>query len=77
MTRRSVQALAEMLGANIGVEKALDVVQRAAGELHLDPAALSRDDALAVLERVAAEPGLVGITARFAKSRVHLQWSAV
>jgi hypothetical protein len=31
---------------------------------------------LEVLERIASQPGLVGITARFAKSRVLLKWNA-
>ena len=35
---------------------------------------LSRDQALHLLEVVAEQPGLVGITGRFAKSRVLLQW---
>jgi hypothetical protein len=72
---RTTKALAAMIGANLGQEKALAVVERATSDLRLDPAALSRDDALAVLEKVAQEPGIVGITARFAKSRVHLTWT--
>ena len=34
---------------------------------------LDKKQALAVLEQVAQTPGLVGITARFAKSRLYLR----
>jgi hypothetical protein len=35
---------------------------------------LDREQALIVLEKIAETQGLVGITARFAKTKVHLRW---
>jgi hypothetical protein len=58
-----------LLSAGVGMEKAEASVNAAIGELNLDPSTLTRAQALAVLERVAAEPGILGVTARFAKSR--------
>jgi hypothetical protein len=67
--------LVEMLGHSLGAEVAEAAVQRAARELSLGPR-ISRAQALMVLEVVAQEPGIVGIAARFAKSRVHLVWGS-
>jgi hypothetical protein len=65
--------LASLLSANLGAEKAGELVGIAAGELAFgDP--LTTTQCLDVLERIAAQPGLVGIAARFAKSRVLLRW---
>jgi hypothetical protein len=65
--------LASLLSANLGSEKANELVGIAAGELQLgDP--LTTTQCLDVLERIAGQPGLVGIAARFAKSRVLLRW---
>ena len=73
MTRVEVDHLARLLGKAVGDEKALDVVRSACDALGLDSRhALSLGEALDVLERIAAQPGIVGITARFAKSRLHL-----
>jgi hypothetical protein len=36
--------------------------------------ALTSEDAQAIFEHIAQESGLVGIAARFAKSRVALRW---
>ncbi len=66
--------LASLLSQNLGTEKANELVSAAARELGFgDP--LSTSQCLEILERVAAQPGLVGIAARFAKSRVLLRWS--
>jgi len=35
-----------------------------------------REQTLQVLERIAQQPDLVGIAARFVKSRVHLPWGS-
>ena len=37
---------------------------------------LADQEALRILEHIASQPGLVGISARFAKGRVHLRWSS-
>jgi hypothetical protein len=64
-----------MLSPSIGLEKAQECVSDAIRELALSPLGLTRADALAILEILAQEPGIIGVTARFAKSRVHLKWS--
>ncbi len=63
-----------MLSSSIGLEKADACVVEAIRALALDPSGLTRDGALAVLELVAKQSGIVGVTARFAKSRVYLKW---
>jgi hypothetical protein len=65
--------LAALLSQNLGMEKALDLVGSAAKELSIG-AELSMEQGLEILERIAVQPGLVGIAARFAKSRVLLRW---
>jgi hypothetical protein len=64
--------LAKFLSASMGREKAEECVGGAAASLGLG-ATFSHDDALRVLEAVATQPGIVGITARFAKSRLLLR----
>lgn len=66
--------LVRLLSPSLGQQKAEALVKQAADELKLRSDSLARSDALRVMERIADQPGLVGITARFAKSRVHL-WS--
>jgi hypothetical protein len=68
--------LAGHLSQALGQEKALAEVQAAARELGLSPLGVRRQDALAILDRIAGAPGIVGITARFAKSRLHLKWAS-
>jgi hypothetical protein len=62
-----------LLSQSIGDDKASAIVDEAAQALGYG-ASLDREQALLVLERIAQSPGLVGIAARFAKSRVHLVW---
>ena len=69
------QALADMLSRSIGLAKAVAMVDDAALQLGVGPY-LNREDALRLLEHMAQQAGIVGITARFAKSRVHLVWGA-
>lgn len=63
-----------LLSGTLGEEKATAIVDEAAQALGYG-ASLNRDQALSVLEHIAQSSGLVGIAARFAKSRVHLVWS--
>lgn len=70
----SDQELASHLASALGEAKALEVVRTAAGQLQLSPEQMNRAQALQVLEVVAKEPGLVGVSARFVKSRLILQW---
>lgn len=65
--------LAALLSQNLGMEKALDLVGVAAKDLSFG-AELTMEQGLEILERIAVQPGLVGIAARFAKSRVLLRW---
>jgi hypothetical protein len=64
--------LVRLLAPNIGMERAATAIQGAAAAVSLQEP-LTQDQALAVLEHIAVEPGLVGITARFAKSRLILR----
>ncbi len=75
MQLRTHPELAAMLSQNLGLEKALDLVSAAAKELNFG-AELSLEQGLAVLELVAGQPGLIGIAARFAKSRALLRWNS-
>ncbi|MCA9641811.1 MAG: hypothetical protein H6718_08705 [Polyangiaceae bacterium] len=72
--RIDASTLVELLAPALGKQAAQEAVDHARmviGETRPD---LSRDQALHLLEVVAEQPGLVGITGRFAKSRVLLQW---
>lgn len=65
--------VAARLAPSLGEEKARDAVETAAKRLGLDPRRLGRDDALAVLDELAKEEGIVGVVARFAKERFVLE----
>lgn len=69
----ATSTLVELLAPSLGEDAAQEVVERACEASGLTSMELTRDEALRVLEVVAEQPGLVGITARFAKSRVLLQ----
>ncbi len=68
---RTADELAGLLSPALGVDRAKAVVKTAAEGLG-HHGALDRQAALDVLETIAKEPGLVGVTARFVKSRVIL-----
>jgi hypothetical protein len=69
--------LAELLAPTLGWEKSSEVVESAAIRLGLSPGrALRVDQALAVLDELARTPGMVGIAARFARSRLEARTSA-
>lgn len=63
----------KLLSQALGHEKATDVVAQAAFRLGIRREILDKSQALSVPEQIAQTPGLVGITARFAKSRLHLR----
>ncbi len=65
--------IAELLSKTMGSEKANVVVDEAADAMAF-PREMEASQALALLERIACEPGVVGIAARFAKSRALLRW---
>lgn len=62
-----------LLATSIGEEKAKAVVESAATELLL-PDPMSTAEAMAVLEHIAGQEGLVGVAARFARSRAIFRW---
>lgn len=62
------------LSASLGKQKADELVAEAFTALGLTGADVPKDRALAVLEHLAQSPGIVGVTARFAKSRMVLRW---
>lgn len=65
--------LARLLSETVGDEKAEEAVREGAKQAGVSATApLTLEQALEVLEKVAATPGIVGVTARFAKSRLHL-----
>lgn len=65
--------IARLLSQALGNEKAHGTVNKAAQQLGYRRELLDKNQALTVLEHIAQTPGLVGITARFAKSRLHLR----
>lgn len=73
-SRWTLGELIPLLSQTIGEDKARDVIVEAARRLQLSLAdGLHEQDVLSLLDDIAASPGIVGITARFAKSRVHLR----
>lgn len=73
--RRSATILVEMLQNSLGPQVAHERVLRAIHELRLDHSSLSEDEAMRVLEKLASEKGLVGLSARFVKARLVLVWA--
>lgn len=67
--------LSKLMSQTMGLEKADAMVAEAMTALQLSTADVNQEEALRILEHIAAQPGLVGISARFAKGRVHLRWS--
>ncbi|MCA9629154.1 MAG: hypothetical protein KC766_15845 [Myxococcales bacterium] len=66
--------LVELLAPALGQDAALQAVRHACRLVGCSESELQREEAMKVLETVAEQPGLVGITGRFAKSRLLLQW---
>jgi hypothetical protein len=68
-----IAAIERLLSHAIGEEAAAQAVRACAIELGLPTGRpLSREQALILLEKIAETPGIVGVTARFAKSRLHM-----
>ena len=64
------------LSSSIGEEKARAAVQETCTSMGIDRATMTRDDALSLLEQIAETPGVVGVCARFSRSRFILQWAS-
>ena len=67
--------LVALLAPTLGQEKAEEVVLGSLRVLGLPEDRLDQRQALSILEQLAAVPGLVGVTARFAKARLILLFS--
>jgi len=72
--KRTLAELAKLLGASLGDKKAEEVLRGAAQRKGLSTSEFGREQAMELLELIANEPGIVGISARFAKSRLLLNW---
>ena len=68
--------LSKLMAQTMGLEKADAAVVEAMTALSLTAPDVNQQEALRILEHIASQPGLVGISARFAKGRVHLRWSS-
>ncbi|MCC6811799.1 MAG: hypothetical protein IT381_30500 [Deltaproteobacteria bacterium] len=64
--------MAALISPSVGEEKARALVAETAQALGMSGERLETEQCLQVLEVIAKQPGLVGISARFAKSRFHL-----
>lgn len=65
----------DLLASSLGTTKAEHAVRSAMTALRLSSSSFPLDQALAVLDKIAEEPGIVGITARFARARAVLRWT--
>ena len=71
----STDELCETLHSALGRERATAAIARATEALGYPTFALSRPQALEVLGKIAEVDGLVGISARFASSRLMTRWA--
>jgi hypothetical protein len=67
------ERLITLMASSIGREKAAAVITSAMKDLRIPGDRFTREDALATLDAIATEPGLIGIVARFAKARALLE----
>ena len=72
-TRISREELVKQLGSTVGDIKAAQAIATEAAGLGLDQPELEVPDALRLLDRVAALPGIVGIAAQLMRARVVLR----
>lgn len=63
----------DLLGETLGAEHARALVGEHWAKARLSGVSCTNTQALAILERIGEQPGLVGVTARFAKARWHLR----
>src|SRR5579871_601404 len=66
----STARIAELLAPTLGWEKSSEVVEAAASKLRLPARALTTGEAHALLDDLSGKPGMVGIAARFTRSRL-------
>jgi hypothetical protein len=65
-----VRVVVSLLSPTLGVQKSEAVVAAAMARLGMVDGALTLEEVLAILDQVAREPGVVGVAARFARTRV-------
>ncbi len=69
-----IEELVAFFKPSVGEEKSREAVDTAIGRLHfVHKTQLDRVESLAVLDEIAAAPGIVGVAARFAKARILLR----
>jgi hypothetical protein len=68
----TVRSLIEMLAASLGWEKSSEVVDAAVLRLKYPPVLITPEQASEILAELAKSRGMVGVTARFARSRMGL-----
>ena len=68
----TVRSLIEMLAASLGWEKSAEVVDAAVLRLNYPPVLITPEQASEVLAELAKRRGMVGVSARFARSRMGL-----
>jgi len=73
----SIRSIADLLAPTLGWEKSAELVTDACQRLGLAGATLSVEQAMALLDDLAAAPGLVGVTARFARSRAKFKVASI
>jgi hypothetical protein len=68
----TVRSLIEMLASSLGWEKSAEVVDAAVLQLNYPPVLITPEQASDVLAELAKRRGMVGVSARFARSRMGL-----
>jgi hypothetical protein len=70
---RPLSLIVSLLAPNLGEERSQKLVDETAMTMNL-PRQVGFDQALALLEKITRMSGVVGVAARFAKTRIHLSW---
>lgn len=68
----TVRSLIEMLASSLGWEKSAEVVEATVQQLKYPPVLITPEQASDILAELAKRRGMVGVTARFARSRMGL-----
>jgi hypothetical protein len=75
-TTVTAHEIASLLAVALGAEKALELVLGAARRLGIAPERIDKQHAMALLDQLAGEPGVIGLCARFTKARLILRFAA-
>jgi hypothetical protein len=70
----SRESFTAFFASSLGEDVAREVIVRTALGMGMDSRRFTNASAHRVCERLALEPGIIGIAARFAKSRLILKW---